>query len=125
MTKNKFAAAILAILGMNSIASAGTITCAGQIVQVNYHANNGMMLQLDSMNTPVFFCDPGRLWTVSGTGYQTTSDECKALVGVFLAAKLAGKTLAVVYFDGDATPASCLQFTSWSAANIRYFAFAD
>lgn len=108
-----------------STANAATLTCSGQIVQLNYHANNGFLLQLSNMNTPVYFCNPSATWTVAGTGYVTKPEECRALLSMFLAGKLAEKTLSVVYFDGDEVPASCSSWTSWSHANIRFFTWAD
>ena len=43
------------------------------------------------------------------------------MVGLFMAAKLTDRTLAVMYFDGDGMPASCNAWTSWQSANVRYF----
>lgn len=123
--RSKFGIFSLLYLLSMSQANAGTVVCGGQIKQVNFHSLNGFMLQLDSMNLPVFFCDPSSTWSVAGTTYTTTAEQCRALVSTFLAAKLAGKSLAVVYFDGDATPASCSTWSPWQRANIRYFGWAD
>lgn len=104
---------------------AGTVVCAGRVVQISYHASDRFMLQLDSMNKPVFFCSSSSTWSVAGTSHTTSPETCKALVAMFLAAKLADRTLEKVYFDGDAVPVSCDAWESFTSANLRYFAWAD
>lgn len=122
----KYLAMMLSLLAFTAAtAEAGTVTCAGQILQVNFHAGLGFLLQLDSMNAPVLFCDPSATWTVPGTSFTTSPEQCKAIIATFLAAKLAGRTFSVVYFDGDSTPASCSTWASWQRANIRYYNWAD
>lgn len=116
--------AAVAALSM-SVAQAATLTCPGKVRQVILHANDKFMLQLDTMNEPVFFCQPNATWTVPGTPYTTSAETCRALVAVFLAAKAQDKTFAVVYFDGDEVPASCNSWGGWKSANIRYFLWAD
>ena len=108
-----------------SVAPAATVVCSGQVTQIAWHANTGVLLQLDSMNTSVVICDPSATWTVTGTTLVTTADQCKMLLSMFLAAKLAGRPLVSVYFDGDSVPTSCTTWTNWSRANLRYFAWAD
>jgi hypothetical protein len=81
------------------------------------------MLQLSSMNAPVFFCTPEAEFTVTGTGYKTGPQTCKALLAIFLSAKATGATINNVYFDGDAVPATCDGWSNWQSANIRYFDF--
>jgi hypothetical protein len=107
--------------------SAGELYCTGAITQVAFHsgAGNGFMLQLSTMNVPVFFCDPSATWSVPGTGYNTPPDQCKALISAFLAGKLAGRTLSALIFDGAAVPTTCDAWPSWTKANIRYFSWAD
>ena len=34
-----------------------TIVCEGKIKVLSYHANNKFLLQLETMDHPVFFCD--------------------------------------------------------------------
>ena len=108
-----------------SAVHAATVVCSGQVTQITWHANSGVLLQLDSMNTAVFICDPSATWTVTGTTYTTTADQCKSLLSLFLAAKLAGRALLNVYFDGDSVPTSCTTWTAWSRANLRNFLWAD
>jgi hypothetical protein len=123
MSKNLLMGGLL--LAASTLVNAGTVTCAGKITQVNYHAPDGFMIQLDSMNAPVFFCKPNGTFTVPGTTYTTSAETCRVLVGLFTAAKLTDRTLTVMYFDGDSTPASCSTWGNWQSANIRYFLWAD
>lgn len=113
------------LLACSTLVNAGTVTCTGKITQVNYHSPDGFMIQLDSMNAPVFFCHPNSTFTVPGTTYSTSAETCRVMVGIFMAAKLADRTLSVMYFDGDATPTSCNSWSTWQSANIRYFNWAD
>lgn len=108
-----------------SVAQAATLTCAGKVSQVILHANDSFMLQLDSMNAPVFFCKPNAAWSVAGTGYTTSAETCRALIAVFLAAKAQDKAFSLVYFDGEEVPAACNSWAQWRSANIRYFLWAD
>lgn len=110
---------------VSTMASAGQLTCAGRIQQINMHASDTFMLQLDSMNAPVFFCRTNQLWTVPGTGYQTSPETCKTLIAMFTAAKLADRPIGVIYFDGDAVPTACNAWGNWQSANIRYFTWGD
>lgn len=125
MLKRSIPVFLMTILAGTTAAHAGTVTCAGKITQVSYHAPDGFMIQLDSMNAPVFFCKPNATWTVPGTSYTTSAESCRMLVGLFTAGKLADRTLSVIYFDGDSMPASCGAWTSWQSANVRYFNWAD
>lgn len=119
-------AVVLAVsMFSTSLTQAATLTCAGKIKQVNYHSPDSFMLQLDSMDAPVFFCKPNATWTVTGTTYSTTAESCRTLIGIFLTAKAQDKALAVIYFDGDEVPTSCSAWGSWKSANVRYFAWAD
>jgi hypothetical protein len=106
-------------------AQAGSVNCSGQNPQVIWHSTDGFMLRLDSMNVPVFFCDPGINWSVPGTTYNTTAEQCKGLISAFLARKLAGRSLSSAYFDGDSVPTSCSGWASSQKANIRYFEWTD
>jgi hypothetical protein len=115
----------LFLLTAAATTNAATLTCSGRISQLNYHSPDRFMLQLDSMNAPVFFCNPSTVWSVAGTGYTTSPESCRTMVGLFQSGKLSDRTLAVVYFDGDEVPASCNGWSSWQNANIRYFAWAD
>ena len=102
-------------------ANAGTVVCSGKVAELAYHANNNFMIRLDSMNRAVFFCSPDSEFTVSGTAYVTGTETCKVLYSTFLSAKMAGKSINAMYFDGDQVPASCDGWTDWNSANIRYF----
>lgn len=124
MQRFKFAITSLALMTAYT-AGAAELTCSGKILQINLHAPDTYMLQLDSMNTPVFFCKPNATWTVPGTSYSTSAETCRTLIGVFLAAKVSEKSLAVIYFDGSDVPASCNAWGAWTSANIRFFTWAD
>jgi hypothetical protein len=101
-------ASVAACVLMATTANAATLTCAGQIKQLHFHAGqgNGFMLQLDSMNVSVFFCDR-TTWTVSGAAYTTPPEQCRALV-VHSFRRVSRQSLAIVYFDGDSVPATCM-----------------
>jgi len=118
MIKETAIAALLAGIHLNCFA--GTVVCSGTVVVLAYHANNNLMVRLSSMNAPVFFCNPDSNWTVTGTGYTTGPQTCKALYAIFLAAKLTGASFSAVYFDGDSVPAACNAWGPWLSANIRY-----
>ena len=64
-------------------------------------------------------------YVVPGTTYTTSAETCRMMVGLFMAGKLADRSIAVMYFDGDAMPASCNTWSAWQSANIRYFTWAD
>lgn len=115
----------LTLPGLISPVAAAELTCSGQIVQLNYHAPDGFMIRLSSMNGEVFFCHPNATFSVSGTGYTTSAETCRALVALFMAGKLAEKSIGVMYFDGDQVPAACSSWSPWSSANIRFFRWAD
>ncbi len=102
-------------------AFAGSVTCSGTVTSVNYHASNSFMIQLSSMNTPVFFCNTESTFSVPGTTYTTGAQTCKAFIAMFIAARESGRTITAMYFDGDAVPATCDGWGAWSSANIRYF----
>lgn len=108
-----------------STANTAELTCAGKVRQVNYHAPDAFMLQLDGMDAPVFFCRPNATWSVPGTTYTTSAETCRTLVGVFMSAKALDKAFAVIYFDGADVPASCNSWGAWKSANVRYFLWAD
>lgn len=113
------------LLFAGASASAAELICSGTIEQVHLHAPDRMMIKLSGMNTPVFFCNPSSLWSISGTSYTTSAETCRMLVGLFMAGKLAGRSISAMYFDGDDVPASCTSWAGWKYANIRYFAWAD
>ena len=100
---------------------AGSLACENTKVKVlAYHGNNKMMVQLENMNKPVFFCNPDAEWSVSGTGYVMGPETCKTVFSMFLAAKATGSTITRVHFDGDDVPADCNSWQSWKSAVIRY-----
>lgn len=103
-------------------ASAATIVCSGTVTAISMHANNSLMIQLSSMNAPVFFCNPEENWSTVA-GYSTGPSMCKALFAMFLTAKATGTPVNNVYFDMNSAPSSCSTFTSWSSANIRHFLY--
>ena len=106
-------------------ATGGTVVCSGKVQTLSYHVNNKLMIRLDSMNKAVFFCSPDSEWSVSGTPYVTGPNTCQTLYSTFLAAKISGKRISSVYFDGDQTPESCNGWGNWKSANVRYFEFDD
>ncbi|WP_372627601.1 hypothetical protein [Arsukibacterium sp.] len=101
--------------------TANGLVCAGEVETLSYHADSQLMIKLSSMNTPVFFCSPDNQWVVNGTAYKTSPQACQAMYSTFLAAKMAGKPVANMYFDGDQVPASCNGWSSWAKANIRHY----
>lgn len=115
----------LAVPGLMSPAAAAELTCSGQIVQLNYHSPDGLMIRLSSMNAEVFFCHPNATFSVSGTSYTTSAETCRALIALFMAGKLAEKSIGVMYFDGNQVPAACSSWSSWSSANIRFFRWQE
>jgi len=112
----------LLITGYPLVASANTIVCQGKVERLAYHANNRLMIKLESMNQPVFFCSPDSEWVVTGTSHKTGPETCKTMYSTFLAAQMSGKTISSMYFDGDDVPASCSEWGTWKVANIRHFA---
>jgi len=106
-----------------STSYAGTVVCAGTVDVLSYHANGSFMVQLSSMNTPVFFCSADAEWLVAGTTFKTGPEACKMIYSTLLAAKSTGKAIANVYFDGDQVPGSCNTWGDWKAANIRHFLY--
>lgn len=121
MLKNILRASVLTTSLLAGQVSAGEIVCYGKVEVLSYHAPDQMMIKLSGMNTSVLFCSPDNRWSVPGTSYTTGPETCKTLYSVFLAAKLSGKILESVYFDGDGTPANCNSFASWTRLNIRHF----
>lgn len=113
---------ILLLTGSNA-SWAGTVICSGTVIKLAFHANDKLMLQLDSMNTPVFICQTNAVWSVAGTSYTTSPETCALLHSQFLTAKVTGIQVANMYFDGDAVPTACNAWTSWSSANIRHYVF--
>lgn len=104
--------------------NAGTLVCDNSKVELlAYHGNSKFMLKLESMDSPVFFCNPGSVWQVPGTSYKTSPETCKMLYSTFLAAKMSGTPINRIHFDGDDVPSECNNWGSWKSANIRYFRF--
>ena len=72
----KYIVMILIAMAASS-ASAGTLVCSNSKVKtVAYHGNNRLMVQLENMNVPVFFCNPDAEWSVSGTTYVMGPETC-------------------------------------------------
>ena len=116
----------IVILALASFsARAGTVVCSGAIEQVHMHASKMMMIKLSGMNTSVFFCRPDQAWSPAGANQSTSPEMCRTLVSLFMAGKLAGKSVVGMYFDGDEVPADCNSWGNWKSANIRYFQWAD
>lgn len=124
MKLTKYVALSLVALACTA-AHAGSLTCAGKVKQINLHANDTFMVQLESMNYPVFFCKPNGPWSVSGTTYSMSPETCRALISIFLTAKATDKALGDVYFDGDQVPSNCTSWSPWSSALVRYFSWAE
>lgn len=43
------------------------------------------------------------------------------MYSTFLAAKSTSAMLDYIHFDGDDVPISCIDFSKWASASIRYF----
>lgn len=114
---------IASAIGATAAAQAGTVICSGTVQALSYHAGIGLMIQLSSMNTVVFFCDPDNAWTVSGTTLTTPVAACRSMWALFMQAKASGAAVNNMYFDGDNVPATCDAWAAWSRANIRHFVF--
>ncbi|UTW46650.1 hypothetical protein KFE80_06095 [bacterium SCSIO 12696] len=104
----------------SGVAFAGSLNCKGTVEEIAMHGNDKFMVRLSSMNLPVFFCNPEERWTVSGVSYSTGPETCKMLYSMFLSALSADKEIDYVLFEGNAVPASCDTWVSWTSANIRY-----
>jgi hypothetical protein len=111
----------LAMLVSSGVAQSAAITCSGVITQVNFHASDSMMIKLNGMNYPVHFCRPSAVWQPAGVWYSTPPEMCRAMIAMFTAGMLSGRSIAVMYFDGDAVPSSCSSFAPWSSVSVRYF----
>ena len=111
----------LPIATVASTASAGTLVCSGTVDELSYHASGNFMLRLSSMNKAVMFCSPEQEWVVPGTAYKTGPEVCKMLYSTFLAAKMTGKPIHNLYWDGDQVPTSCIGWGDWFKANIRHY----
>jgi hypothetical protein len=120
---------LIAIIGLTlaglSPAVAAQLVCSGQIAQLTYHSPDRFMIRLSSMNNEVFFCNTSSTWTVSGTTYTTSAETCRAMVALFMAAKLTGQAVTSMYFDGDQVPSTCSSWAAWSYANVRYFQWQE
>ena len=112
---------LLTLAIASGLVDAGTAVCSGKIAELAYHANNRLMIRLETMNKLVFFCSPDSEWSVAGTNYVSGPETCKTLYSTFLSAKISGKSITSLYFDGDDVPASCNNWGSWKKANIRFF----
>tara|TARA_R110001599_G_scaffold249359_1_gene449223 strand:- start:11562 stop:11957 length:396 start_codon:yes stop_codon:yes gene_type:complete len=117
---------VLVFLSICSVYSnGGTVVCSGKVDSLSYHSPNKFMVKLESMNRAVFFCDADTNWNVSGTGYVTGPESCKTMYSTFLAAKMAGKQIKSMYFDGADVPVNCSSWESWKSASIRHYVLED
>jgi hypothetical protein len=112
---------VIFLVATMASAHAGTLTCVGTVDKLAFHSPGRLVLNLSSMNTPVFVCSTDAEWIVAGSGYTTSPAACKALYATFLAARTTGGTLDYIHFDGDQVPASCTSFPAWTNVNVRYF----
>ena len=119
---NKILILIMAVFCSVAV-QAKSIVCAGTVTKLSYHSPNKFMIQLSSMNRPVFFCDASQEWTLAGGGRTTSPEACNTLYSTFLAAKLSNTIITNMYFDGDDVPDSCDAWDSWVNANIRHYLF--
>jgi hypothetical protein len=101
---------------------AGSISCAGTVDEVAYHAAGRLMIRLSSMNLPVFICSTDIEWVVPG-GYSTSTAACKANYAAFLTAKVTRAPFNGVLFDGDQVPGACNAFTYWNNVSVRFYSF--
>lgn len=102
---------------------AGELRCGGSVVRLGLHAPDRFMLQLSSMNTAVFICNPSATWQVSGTPYTTSAETCKMMMSMLMHAKAANLQLEGVWFDGSIVPSSCTSWPAWESANVRHFLY--
>ena len=104
------------------LTEASGLYCSGTVDKLSYHSPNKFMIKLNTMNTPVFFCNPSGTWTVSGaTTYETSKESCNTMYSTFLAAKMSGKVISNMVFDGDGVPNDCGSWSTWQSANIRHY----
>lgn len=100
---------------------AGDLICSGKVETIAYHGNDRLMVKLDSMNVPVFFCNPNVEWTAPGaTGQVMGPETCKAVFSILLSARVTGEKINRIHFDGDSVPENCDEFVSWQRVFIRY-----
>lgn len=112
----------LIIFSGNSVS--GTLICSGTVKSVAYHSNNMLMVQLSSMNVPVFYCSTNSDWVIAGASGKTMSPEsCQVLFSLFLTAKATQAPIERIHFDGDDVPDTCSSFQVWKKAFIRYVNF--
>lgn len=118
---NKIFLLFLSIFSIQSYA--GELRCGGSVVRLGLHAPDQFMLQLSSMNTAVFVCNPNATWQVSGTSYTTSAESCKMMISMLMHAKASNLQLNGVWFDGSAVPTSCTSWGPWQSANVRHFLY--
>ena len=121
---SKFIVALAAAVTLYGNCHAGSLSCSGTVEKLVYHQPGNLMIQLSSMNAPVFICNTDSEWVVPGSlSGNTTVSACKTIYATFLAAKTTRTPLSNLLFDGDQVPASCTGFTNWLRANVRYYEF--
>lgn len=110
------------LMFLSAAASAGTVICSGTVDVIAYHADDTFMIQLSSMNTPVFFCSSEQEWAPVA-GFSTGPATCKALFAMFLTAKSTATPVNNVVFDSNDAPANCNAWEAWKQVNIRHFLY--
>ena len=123
MKVTKMRLGIFMLFTIMTNAWAAELYCGGKVTYLAMHANDRFMVQLESMDNPVFFCNAQTTWSVSGAGYTTGPETCKMLYSSLLAAKTSGTAVGTLLFDGAEVPANCKAWGSWKTANIRYMYF--
>ncbi len=111
----------LALVMICTHSMAGSLGCEGTVEAVAYHGNDKLMVQLSSMNAPVFFCNPNQQWSVPGAEGRVMSGEtCKTVFSMLLTARTTQQYVQRIHFDGDSVPASCGEFANQAEVFIRY-----
>jgi hypothetical protein len=108
---------------LSSTSYAATLVCPGTVKVIAYHSPDRIMVQTSTMNRPVFVCNPGAKWSVSGTSYSTSAETCKSLLSMFMHAKASKLRINSLYFDGSDVPTKCNGWGAWKRANIRFITY--
>ena len=108
----------LTVLMLSINVNAGSLVCDNtKVKKLAYHGSNKLMVQLDNMNSAVFFCNPDAEWRVSGSSYYMGPETCKAIYSTLLSAKVTGAKTRI-HFEGDDVPSSCNGWENWKSAVI-------
>jgi|GEM_PF-866520 len=113
----------LVLLVLSFSAASKTVICAGKVDRISMHANDKLIIKLDSMNVGAVVCAFNEVWQVPGTGYKTSPEMCSAFLSMFMHAKASNLAISGLYFDGDNVPDTCSSWESWKNVNIRHLSY--